>query len=58
MAQTLRCDHPDPIKVRSGGIERTVCEYCGHVSFSFVADLTDGIDRDQFAREIDSLEEA
>lgn len=29
------CEHPHVVVVRSAGLERTVCESCGHVSFSF-----------------------
>ena len=32
---TSRCRHPETIVVRSSGMERIVCESCGHVSFSF-----------------------
>jgi hypothetical protein len=36
-----RCKHQDTIVVRSAGMERIVCEDCGHISFSFDIDLTD-----------------
>jgi hypothetical protein len=29
------CKHETVIVVRSAGIERMVCESCGHISFSF-----------------------
>jgi len=29
------CRHPQTIVVRSAGMERIVCESCGHISFSF-----------------------
>ena len=29
----LECKHRDTIVVRSVGVERTVCERCGHLSF-------------------------
>jgi hypothetical protein len=32
---TGRCRHQETIVVRSSGMERIVCESCGHVSFSF-----------------------
>jgi hypothetical protein len=32
---TARCRHEKTIVVRSSGMERIVCESCGHVSFSF-----------------------
>lgn len=34
------CKHQDTIVVRSVGMERIVCEDCGHISFSFDIDLT------------------
>lgn len=32
---TARCTHSKTIIVRSAGMERIVCQGCGHVSFSF-----------------------
>jgi hypothetical protein len=32
---TNKCSHRRTVVVRSSGIERIVCESCGHVSFSF-----------------------
>jgi len=29
------CEHQHVMVVRSAGLERIVCENCGHVSFSF-----------------------
>ena len=33
------CDHDVTIVVRSVGVEREVCESCGHVSFSIAPNL-------------------
>lgn len=30
----VKCEHNETIVVRSVGVQRTVCENCGHVSFS------------------------
>ncbi|MGH8916516.1 MAG: hypothetical protein ACRDZM_18620 [Acidimicrobiia bacterium] len=32
---TAKCAHRHTVVVRSSGMERIVCESCGHVSFSF-----------------------
>ena len=52
-----RCDHRKTITIRATGLERIVCEHCGHVSFIFVSDMTGDIDRDRFAREVDLLQQ-
>jgi len=51
-----RCAHHQTVTVRAAGMERTVCEKCGHISFSFTADLTEEIERGRFSRHIDDLE--
>jgi hypothetical protein len=38
--KTDSCPHPDTISVRSAGVERVICNACGHVSFSYVGELT------------------
>jgi hypothetical protein len=48
-----RCAHAITVSVRTAGIERVVCEACGHVSVHFLTDLTGEVDRDRFARSID-----
>ncbi|MEX1124283.1 MAG: hypothetical protein WD895_03070 [Acidimicrobiia bacterium] len=40
------CEHENVVVVRSAGLERTVCEQCGHVSFSFDQDDLDLIQAD------------
>lgn len=47
------CQHASNISVLAGGIERHICESCGHVSFKFADQGADEIDRDRFARAID-----
>lgn len=34
------CEHQHTMVVRSVGVQRTVCEGCGHVSFTMVPVLT------------------
>lgn len=45
------CEHPSTVTVRNAGIERTVCETCGHVSFRGLEGLSGSVDRRQFERE-------
>lgn len=44
------CDHLTTVTVRNSGIERTVCEACGHVSFQALEGLTGTADRRRFER--------
>ena len=48
------CSHTQTISVSSSGVDRIVCEICGHVSVSFTTALTADIQRTQFARPADS----
>jgi hypothetical protein len=48
-----RCAHRVTVKVQASGIEREVCEACGHVSVHFVSGLSGEVDRDRFARPIE-----
>jgi len=52
-----KCSHTETIAVTSAGIERIVCESCGHVSFSIQIESNADIEREMFARSIDLLEE-
>ncbi len=47
------CAHSKTVAIISAGIERIVCESCRNVSFMFLDDMTDEIDRDMFARTVD-----
>lgn len=47
------CDHPSRVTVRNAGIERTVCESCGHVSFRSAEELSGEADRRKFERDIE-----
>ena len=47
------CAHSKTVAIISAGIERIVCESCRNVSFLFLDDMTDEIDRDMFARTVD-----
>jgi hypothetical protein len=51
------CDHPTSVTVRNHGIERTVCEACGYVSFRTTGELSGSADRRQFERTIERRRE-
>lgn len=48
-----QCEHPSKVTVRNGGIERTVCESCGHMSFRGLEGLSGSADRGQFERDME-----
>ncbi|MGD2042658.1 MAG: hypothetical protein PVJ28_03345 [Acidimicrobiia bacterium] len=45
------CAHEKTVTVRTAGIERTVCEKCGMVSFQSLEGLSGRVDRSQFMRD-------
>ncbi len=47
------CSHPNTVTVRNSGIERTVCETCGHVSFRPLDGLSGTTDRRRFERAVE-----
>lgn len=47
------CEHLNKVTVRNGGIERTVCESCGHMSFRGLEGLSGAADRGQFERHME-----
>lgn len=47
------CRHEPTVTVRNSGIERTVCEQCGHVSIRALDELTGEVSRRQFERQIE-----
>lgn len=49
------CQHTSRVTIRAHGIERQICEDCGHVSFAFSEEELSEIDRDRFARPVDQL---
>ncbi len=45
------CAHRSTISATSAGLERIVCEDCGHMSFRYESVTSSGVvDRDKFAR--------
>lgn len=51
------CTHTATLSTISSGVERAVCEECGHLSIRFHRSLTGPVDRDWFARPADDVEE-
>ena len=50
------CAHEAMLSTTTAGIERTVCEACGHLTMRHVAMACGPVDRAIFAREVDQLE--
>jgi uncharacterized OB-fold protein len=46
-----RCEHRNLITVRNAGIERTLCERCGRVSFTAHEIVSAGVERSRFERD-------
>ena len=51
--KTQRCSHDVTVSVRMSGLERVVCERCGHVTVRYLSALSGSVDRSRFAREAD-----
>jgi len=49
------CAHADSITVNTVGLQRVICETCGHVSVNFIDDVGGKVSRAAFAREADEL---
>lgn len=49
------CLHTANMTVVSAGLERVICEVCGHLSFRCLAELTGKVERSRFLREVDRL---
>jgi len=52
------CPHTETLITATAGVERIVCETCGHLSFSFPEVLSGPVHRRWFARPADRVEEA
>ena len=53
--ETEECLHDEIVTVVCTGLQRVICEGCGHLSFRYLAELTGNIDRSRFGREVDRL---
>jgi hypothetical protein len=52
------CQHTETLITATAGLERIVCETCGHLSFNFPDVLSGPVHRRWFARPADRVEEA
>ena len=50
------CQHRKTVSFQSSGVERVVCELCGHVSVQFLSDLAGEVERTRFARQVERVE--
>jgi len=53
---TKVCPHTDTLTTATAGLERIVCETCGHLSFNFPEVLSGPVHRRWFARPADRVE--
>jgi hypothetical protein len=53
--QVDECLHTETISTTTAGLERIVCEACGHLSFRYPEVMSGPVDRDQFIRPADVL---
>lgn len=49
------CSHAETITVNTVGLQRAICETCGHVSIRSIDDIYGQVSRTAFAREADQL---
>jgi len=52
------CLHESALSVTAAGVERSICETCGHVSVRFVSAITGPVYRDLFSRPADQAAES
>jgi len=48
-----KCEHVNRITVKNAGIERVICESCGHVSINADDGLSGSVTRSQFERVVE-----
>jgi hypothetical protein len=49
------CTHAETVNVISDGLERVICEQCGHVSIRYESMISGDVRRSQFPRRADQL---
>jgi hypothetical protein len=52
------CIHDTVLTVCAAGVERAICETCGHISVSFPSEVSGPATRDHFARPADAASTA
>lgn len=53
-----RCMHEQTLTTITCGLQRIVCESCGHVGVRYIRPIAGPIDRRRFARQADLIHEA
>lgn len=51
-----QCHHLSTVQVISGGLERVVCEDCGHVTVRYESMISGNVQRSMFSRRADELQ--
>jgi len=51
------CRHEETLTTITGGLQRIVCESCGHLSIRYIRPIAGPIDRRRFARQADLIHE-
>ncbi len=50
------CSHQSTVTVITGGLERVICEDCGHVTIRYESMISGDLDRSKFSRDADSAD--
>lgn len=53
-----QCVHEQVLSVAAAGVERAICETCGHISVRFLSEMSGPIYRSRFARPADEAVES
>ena len=51
--RTGQCLHESTLSVAAAGVERSICENCGNISVTFIAEISGPVYRSRFARPAD-----
>lgn len=52
------CPHDSVLTISAAGVERSICETCGHISVNFPSELSGPVTRRHFARPTDEVQAA
>ena len=50
------CSHQSTVTVITGGLERVICEDCGHVTIRYESMISGDLDRSMFSRDADLVD--
>jgi hypothetical protein len=56
--RTGQCLHDSALSVAAAGVERSICENCGHISVAFITEMSGPVYRSRFARPADEAVES